>query len=117
MARYAAAGLFARHFGDAFPWGTLFVNVSGSFIIGLAAALTMADGRMLLGDSGRQLAIIGILGGYTTFSAFSLQTLALFHEGDWLRGGANVVASSVLCLLAVWLGYAATQGLDQLRAT
>ncbi len=116
MARYAAAGLFARLFGDAFPWGTLFVNVSGSFIIGLVATLTMADGRMLLGDSGRQLVMIGILGGYTTFSAFSLQTLALFHEGDWLRGGANVVASLVLCLLAVWLGYAAAQGLDQLRA-
>lgn len=117
MARYAAAGLFARLFGDAFPWGTLFVNVSGSFIIGLVATLTMADGRMLLGDSGRQLAIIGILGGYTTFSVFSLQTLALFHEGEWLRGVANVAFSLVLCLIAVWLGYATAQGLNQLRAT
>ena len=116
MARYAAAGLFARLFGDAFPWGTLFVNVTGSFLIGFVATLTVVDGRVLLGDGGRQLVMIGVLGGYTTFSAFSLQTLALFHEGEWFRGGANVALSLLLCLIAVWLGYAAAQGINQLRA-
>ena len=116
VARYAAAGLFARLFGDAFPWGTLFVNVTGSFLIGFVATLTVVDGRVLLGDGGRQLVMIGVLGGYTTFSAFSLQTLALFHEGEWFRGGANVALSLLLCLIAVWLGYAAAQGINQLRA-
>ena len=77
--------------------GTVFVNVSGSFAIGFIAAL----GPM---PFTRQLLIVGLLGGYTTFSAFSLQTLDLAHEGRWATAGANVVLSVVLSLAAVWLG-------------
>ncbi len=78
--------------------GTVFVNVSGSFAIGLIAAL----GPM---PFAKQLFMIGVLGGYTTFSSFSLQTLELAHEGRWATAGANVVLSVVLSLAAVWLGY------------
>ena len=78
--------------------GTVFVNVTGSFFIGLLAAL----GPMPVT---RQLFMIGVLGGYTTFSAFSLQTLELAHEGRWAIAGTNVVLSVVLSLVAVWLGH------------
>jgi CrcB protein len=79
--------------------GTVFVNVTGSFLIGLLAGL----GPM---PFTRQLFMIGVLGGYTTFSSFSLQTLELAHEGRWLHAGGNVVLSVVLALAAVWLGHA-----------
>ncbi|MEO7319484.1 MAG: fluoride efflux transporter CrcB [Chthoniobacteraceae bacterium] len=78
--------------------GTVFVNVSGSFLIGFLAAL----GSM---PFTRQLFMIGVLGGYTTFSSFSLQTLELAHEGRWSAAGANVLLSVVLSLAAVWLGH------------
>lgn len=78
--------------------GTVFVNVTGSFLIGLlAGAGTMPFGR--------QVFMIGVLGGYTTFSSFSLQTLELAHEGRWLHAGGNVIASVALALAAVWLGH------------
>jgi CrcB protein len=78
--------------------GTVFVNISGSFVIGLIAALGPTD-------FARQLFMIGLLGGYTTFSSFSLQTLELAHEGRWLHAGGNVLLSVVLSLVAVWLGH------------
>ena len=78
--------------------GTVFVNVSGSFAIGFLAAL----GPM---PFTRQLFMVGLLGGYTTFSSFSLQTLELAHEGKWAVAGANVGLSVILSLLAVWLGH------------
>ena len=78
--------------------GTVFVNVSGSFVIGFLAAL----GPM---PFTRQLLMVGVLGGYTTFSSFSLQTQELAHEGRWATAGANVVLSVVLSLAAVWLGH------------
>jgi CrcB protein len=80
-------------------WGTLFVNVTGSYIIGLAAALGKDHAFT------RHFVIIGILGGYTTFSSFSLQTLELFQGGQigWALG--NIGLSVVLCLVSVWLGW------------
>jgi CrcB protein len=78
--------------------GTIFVNVSGSFIIGFIAALETTPPT-------RQLFMVGLLGGYTTFSSFSLQTLELANEGRWGTAGANVGLSMGLCLLAVWLGH------------
>ncbi len=78
--------------------GTVFVNVTGSFLIGFLAGL----GPM---PFTRQLFMIGVLGGYTTFSSFSLQTLELAHEGRWLHAGGNVVLSVVLAFAAVWLGH------------
>lgn len=78
--------------------GTIFVNVSGSFAIGAIAAFGPTP---LI----RQLFMVGLLGGYTTFSSFSLQTLALAHEGRWLHAAGNILVSVVLSIGAVWLGH------------
>jgi CrcB protein len=104
VARYVASGWVARHFGETFPWGTLLVNVTGSFLIGLFAVLTAPDGRWLVPAVGRQCFMIGVLGGYTTFSSFSLQTLNLAQGGEWGRAIVNVLLSMLGCLLAVWFG-------------
>ena len=90
----------------------LFINVLGSFVIGFFAALTGPDGRYLMGTVSRQFVMIGICGGFTTFSSFSLQTLNLANEGEWLYAGLNIVSSFVLCLLAVWMGHAAAVNLN-----
>jgi fluoride exporter len=105
MARYWLSGVVARVMGETFPWGTLLINVSGSFVIGLFAALTGPDGRVLVGSSGRQFVMVGLCGGFTTFSAFSLQTLNLMNDGEWFRASGNIVLSVALCLIAVWIGY------------
>ncbi|MBI1841046.1 MAG: fluoride efflux transporter CrcB [Verrucomicrobia bacterium] len=104
VARFWAAGFVSRYAGDAFPWGTLAVNITGSFLIGLFATLTAPDGRWTMSPSFRTFFMVGICGGYTTFSAFSLQTLNLIRSGAWLQAGLNSVLSVVLCLLAVGLG-------------
>ena len=104
MARYWCSGMVAVLIGETFPWGTLIVNVLGSFIIGFFAAITGPDGRLFVGTLPRQFVMIGLCGGYTTFSSFSLQTLNLANEGEWASAGFNIVASVVLCLLAVWSG-------------
>lgn len=93
----------ARH-GTTFPWGTLAVNVIGSFIIGLIAGVTGPEGKFVLSPLTRQFVTIGILGGFTTFSSFSAQTVSLLSAGEWLRAGANIVLSVSLCLLVCWLG-------------
>ena len=107
VARYGCSSLVANWFGQSFPWGTLLVNVLGSFVIGFFAAVTGPDGRVLVSGDVRQFVTIGICGGYTTFSSFSIQTLTLVQDGEVIRAGANVVASVALCLASVWLGYAA----------
>src|SRR2546426_3822825 len=81
LARWGCSGLIANRFGQTFPWGTLFVNVSGSFVIGLFATLTAPEGRWVVRPSGRNFFMTGVCGGYTTFSAFSLQTMMLV-QGD-----------------------------------
>jgi len=91
--------------GATFPLGTLFVNVTGSFIIGFFNASTSPDGRFLAPASVRTFVMIGICGGYTTFSSFSLQTLNLVNDGEWLRAGMNIFLSVILCLVGVWLGH------------
>jgi CrcB protein len=104
VARYGLSGLVARSFGETFPWGTLIVNVLGSFLIGFVATLTGPDGRVLMSPVTRQFWMPGIFGGFTTFSSFSLQTLSLAQDGEWTRALANVTLSVALCLLGVWLG-------------
>ncbi len=103
-ARFWISGLVAFRYGQTFPFGTLVVNVTGSFIIGLFAALTDPDGRFLASPLFREFFMIGVCGGYTTISSFSLQTLALAQDGEWWRAAVNAVASFALCLVAVWLG-------------
>ena len=91
--------------GETFPWSTLFVNVTGSFVIGF---LLFADGRGRAAAGRRRTGVCssrsGICGGYTTFSSFSLQTLGLLRDGQWLAAGWNAFGSLALCLVAVWLG-------------
>jgi CrcB protein len=95
----------AHRFGEAFPWGTLTVNVAGSLAIGFFATLTGPEGRWLVTPAARTFFMIGICGGFTTFSAFSLQTLNLAREAEWLFAGLNIVGSVTLCLVSVWLGH------------
>jgi CrcB protein len=103
----------ARTAGTGFPWGTLLVNVTGSFAIGLLAALATADGRAVVVGDARAFLVVGLLGGFTTFSAFSVETLRLAQAGEWGSAGANVAASVLLCLLAVWIGFAAGAALNR----
>jgi CrcB protein len=106
MARHWCTLVATAWFGAAFPWGTLFINILGSFVIGLFFALTGPGGRFDVPLDAKLFVMTGICGGYTTFSAFSLQTLSLFQDGAWFRGSAYIAASVVLCLIAVWAGYA-----------
>ena len=107
VARYACSGVAVRWLGVGFPYGTLFVNVTGSFTIGLLAALVASDGRPLLGADARAFLLVGVLGGFTTFSSFSLETLNLARSGAVGPALLNVAGSVVLCLFAAWLGFAA----------
>jgi CrcB protein len=105
VSRFGLSSAVATSFGDLFPWGTLIINVTGSFIIGFFATLTGPDGTLLVGTNARTFFQIGVCGGYTTFSSFSLQTLQLAQEGEWFAAAGNVIASNLGCLLAVWLGH------------
>ena len=104
--RYWCSGLVARAFGETFPWGTIVVNVVGSLLIGLFATLSGPDGRLFVGTMARQFVMLGLLGGFTTFSSFSLQTLNLAQNGEWVQAATNIVGSVLLCLMGVWLGHA-----------
>jgi len=105
----------AQKTGAIFPWGTIIVNITGCFIIGFIAAISASEGRLMLSSLTRQFIMIGILGGYTTFSSFSLQTLTLAQDGQWWGAAANVMLSVVLCLVGVWLGAALAGMLNQMR--
>lgn len=104
VTRYWVSGLVASRVGETFPWGTLAVNVLGSALIGAVAAFG-DSGRLGLSAEARQFLMLGVLGGFTTFSSFSLQTLRLVQDGDWTRAAGNVVVSITLCLVAVAIGY------------
>ena len=115
VARYCCSGVAARLFGETFPWGTIIVNVVGCFVIGFFATLTGPDGRVFADTLTRQFVMIGVLGGYTTFSSFSLQTLALVQDGEWWLAGANIALSVVACLVAVWLGFVLAASINSLK--
>ncbi len=103
--RMALSGWLAAKYGETFPVGTLVVNVSGCFVIGIFATLTGPEGLLLTSPLTRQVVMLGVLGGYTTFSSFGLQTFNLAQDGEWLRAGLNASLSLALCMLAVWLGH------------
>jgi fluoride exporter len=117
VARYLVSVLFASQLGDGFPWSTLFVNVTGSFIIGFYSALTGPDGRLLASSRQRQFVMVGICGGYTTFSAFSLETLRLVQSGNLHAALLNIGISVVGWLTAVWIGHALATRLNRLRGS
>jgi fluoride exporter len=87
------------------PWGTIIVNISGCFVIGFFGTLTLQGTRYAVPETTRIFVMVGICGGFTTFSSFSLQTFNLLRSGDWLRVLANVLVSVVVCLLAVAAGH------------
>jgi CrcB protein len=99
-ARFLLAGWVGARLGESFPWGTVLVNVLGSALIGALAAQ-----EEMLSPEARQFLMVGVLGGFTTFSSFSLQTLRLAQDGDWVRAAGNVLGSVALCLAAVAVGY------------
>lgn len=117
MLRYFCSGVAARLIGEVFPWGTLLVNVLGSFIIGFFGTLSGPDGRLFVGTTTRQFVMFGFCGGYTTFSSFSLQTLALMNDGEWLLASANVGGSVALCIAAVLAGHFCAVALNAMRWT
>lgn len=115
--RFMLSGLVGRFAGEAMPWGTLVVNVIGSFVIGWFAAATTSGGRVFATPEFRTFVMVGLCGGFTTFSSFSLQTLALFDDGQPVRAMANIIASVTLCLVFVWLGTALVHNMPELGRT
>ncbi|MDB6168615.1 MAG: crcB [Verrucomicrobia bacterium] len=105
VTRFWLSEMISARMDSPFPWGTLVVNLTGCFAIGLLAFYSGPGGRHFTSQEGRFLLLTGFCGGYTTFSAFSLQTLTLLRSGDTGRAAAYVVVSVALCLLGTWLGY------------
>jgi fluoride exporter len=105
VARYWMSLVAARLVGETFPWGTLVINILGSFVIGYFGTLTMPDGPRPASIEARLFVMVGICGGFTTFSSFSLQTLELLRGGESLRAFAYIAASVLLCLAGTALGH------------
>ena len=104
MARHWISLFTLNRYGAAFPWGTMAVNVLGSFAIGFIASLA-AQGRSPFGsESVQRFVLVGLLGGFTTFSSFSLQTIQLFERGQGQVASLNIIGSVICCLFAAWLG-------------
>ena len=115
VARYLAGLLIPLVLG--FPLATLFVNVTGSFIIGFYGTLSGPDGRWLASTRQRQFVMTGFCGGYTTFSSFSLETFKLAHSGMRATALTNIAVSVVTWLVAVWLGYVVASRLNRLKGS
>ena len=115
--RALASLALADRLESGFPWATLFVNVTGSFAIGVYAALSGPDGRLSVGPRQRHFVMTGICGGYTTFSAFSLETLRLLQAGHLSAAGLNICASVAGSLAAVWLGHALAVRCNRLKGS
>jgi fluoride exporter len=110
MARFGLAAAVASLTGPQFPWGTLLINILGSFVIGWFGALTGSRGAVSVAPDLRVFVMVGICGGFTTFSSFSLQTLELLQAGELFWAGGYILGSVVLCLLGVWAGTLLGQG-------
>jgi CrcB protein len=103
LLRYWLAGVVSRQYGEAFPWGTMAVNLIGCLAAGAVFSLT--EERLLLSPTARTVILVGLLGGFTTFSAYGLQTFALLRDGEFGFAMLNVITSNVLGVSMVWLGY------------
>ena len=103
-ARYGLNGWVAHRFGETFPWGTLTVNVAGSFAVGMLYFACGPDSPWIVSATTRQFLLAGVLGGFTTFSSFSIQTLNLLKDGELAAVGVNVIGSVALGLLAAFAG-------------
>jgi CrcB protein len=103
-ARYLIGGLAARWLGSEFPYGTLFINVLGSFLIGFVQQVGLTT--LAIPETTRLVLTIGVMGGFTTYSSFSYETISLIENGSWLGAAANVVLTTGLCLVVCVLGLA-----------
>ncbi|MBR0774675.1 fluoride efflux transporter CrcB [Bradyrhizobium diazoefficiens] len=110
-ARYFVSGVIARRLGETFPWGTMTINVTGAFLIGIFGALATHPGSVFASPDPWLFAVTGFLGCYTTVSSFSLQTLTLARSGEPLAALGNVAFSVGLCLAAVSCGFLLADGL------
>lgn len=115
VARYLCSLGFLALLGPSFPWGTLAVNILGSFLIGLYATLTEPGGRLLASPAARQFVLAGFCGGFTTFSIFSLETLFLIEDRAFALAAVNIFVSLVLWLTAVWIGYRVGVRLNRIK--
>jgi CrcB protein len=109
LCRYWLSGLVARQYGETFPWGTLVVNVMGCFLAG--SLFYLMEERFLVSPTLRTVILIGLLGGFTTFSSFGLQTFTLLREGEFALAALNVTLSNVLGLVMLWAGYSLVKAL------
>ncbi|HYP63636.1 MAG TPA: fluoride efflux transporter CrcB [Acidocella sp.] len=115
VARYALGNAMTLAVGAEFPWGTLLINVLGSFIISFFGVLTTSGARFPLPFEARVFVTVGICGGFTTFSSFSLQTVELARAGYAGRAALYVALSAALCIIACMLGYAGATALNAPR--
>jgi CrcB protein len=115
LARYLCSVAAVALLGPAFPWGTLTVNVLGSFLIGLYASLSEPDGRLLASPAQRQFVMAGFCGGFTTFSIFSLETLLLVDRQEFHLAAIHVTVSVALWLASVWIGYRIGSKMNRLK--
>jgi CrcB protein len=104
-ARYFVSGAIARRLGETFPWGTMTINVTGAFLIGIFGALATHPGSVFATPDPWLFAVTGFLGCYTTVSSFSLQTLTLARSGEPMHALGNIVFSVGLCLAAASCGF------------
>ena len=102
LARYGLSGLVQRTLGAQFPWGTLFVNVTGCFVFGLFWSL--AENRLTISGEIRTVVLIGFLGAFTTFSSFAFETGQLLRDGQWLTALLNLSAQNLLGILMLFVG-------------
>jgi CrcB protein len=102
--RYWLTGLLARQYGETLPWGTIAVNLIGCFLAGVV--FHVAEERMMLDPTARAVIFVGLFGGFTTFSAYGLQTFVLLRDGHFGLAVLNISAANLVGLLLVWAGYA-----------
>lgn len=106
VGRVMMTNLITRWMGDEFPFGTIVVNITGAILMGLLAGYSASDpGKLIFSPAARTFLMIGVLGGYTTFSSFSLQTFLLLEQGNIVGALLNILLSVILCIAGIWIGF------------